>query len=100
MTQHPSLSDGQRRLLAALHLKPDGPTRRDLERRTAAGEFDDFVSDHPAPCVHLVAELTSAGFDDLARAAMEGRFDAGHEYAERWASSPSGQRALAKIGGR
>lgn len=100
MKPHPSLSDGQLRLLADVVAQPASAQRDAMRDRVAAGEFDDFISDaHAAPGLALIAELVTLGWRDLERKAMAGEYDAGHEAAEAWAASPAGRAAIATLGG-
>lgn len=48
------------------------------------GLYDDYESDLAAPIVTLVADLRGQGFDDLAKRAMDGEFDATFEEGEEW----------------
>lgn len=56
----------------------------DLALRAAAGEFDDFKSEHVSPIHVLVEELIVKGRPDLARRAIDGEWDGTLTESRAW----------------
>jgi hypothetical protein len=84
------------RLAKALHEIGLG----NLALRAAAGEFDDFLSQHMNPQMVLAAELAQRGSPEamtLRAALINGDYDATEEESEAWALSDEGQEAFARL---
>jgi len=56
----------------------------EMERAARAGHYDDYESDIATPIIQLVADLRSAGREDLAKRAMEGEWDGTKQEGEAW----------------
>jgi hypothetical protein len=90
-----------KKLVEALETLPQSFNRDELIRRAKKDRFHDFKSDSATPCVDLVMQLRAAGFEEMAKRAMEGEFDAGREESEAWAQSPEGIETFNQLlGGR
>ena len=68
-----------------------------LVTEARAGRYDDYKSDLEPPIVTLVARLREHGYDELAKRAIAGEFDATRDESDDWMASPDGQAALAEL---
>ncbi len=65
----------KKELVLDLQEKPQSLVRDRLIARALAGFYHDFDSNLPGPKVTLVAELSAAGYDDLAEKVKSGDYD-------------------------
>lgn len=76
------------KLVEDLLRKPPSSLRSELVRNAMMGRYHDFKSTLAAPKVQLVADLQRYGYDDLARRAMRGEYEAvrksWHSLTDEW----------------
>lgn len=68
--------------------------------RARKGDYHDFLSSHPFPCIMLMDHLRIAGTPEalaLRSRHIDGEFDATDEESEAWAESPEGKAAFAEL---
>jgi len=65
----------KKELIEDLRKKPFTLKREFIMNRARKGIYHDFDTPLAAPKTELVHDLRAAGYDDLARAAMEGAYD-------------------------
>jgi hypothetical protein len=76
---------------------------KDLAKRAARDEFNDYFSPHAFPMLNLVSELNQPGIKHmhgvkrLIERVKQGEFEATEDEGVAWAESPEGREVFGKL---
>ena len=68
-----------------------------MARRAREGYYDDFDSPLGTPCIQLVQDFRSLGYEGMAHKAMDGKWDSTKEESEAWATRQTDPEIVAAL---
>lgn len=83
-----------------LALQLDKAKLPEMAQRARKGDYHDFLSAHPFPCLMLADALLKVGTPEamaIRSRHINGEFDATVEESAAWAESPEGKAAYAEL---
>lgn len=84
-------------LVQDLEQKPQSFDRDEFIRAAKRNKYHDFLGESAFNINELVLRARRIGFDDIAIAAMNGKYDATKEEADEWQCSPEGRAVFAEL---
>ncbi len=78
----------------ALATARNDPELTPMIRKAREGYYDDYESPLATPCIQLVIDFRTMGYEGMAQKAMDGRWDATKDEAEAWANKQTDPEIL------